>query len=336
MRASAAGSRAQAVALMLLASLAAAAVAVVGHVHDGCKTDQDCSMLGTCSYAVGRSLAGRCHCSQGWAGEHCEQLDLAPVQLGSGLDRLAPWDSAYEFLCLCVKSAATRHVHLNTCTKRLSCGCQSAYPRTHSQHAWVPTREIGNAPRSGVCVFCNVGETHNKRSLPRASRVPPSPPCTPSQAGLQPNVDLGRSSPAAAAAARRRGCWCWCWCRRERRGPALPHGVLGADAPLWHQLLAEQLRREARRLAGRGPARPLHAAAGRSLPAILARAHARARAGRGGCHVFHAQSQAHDAGRRAMQLLQRQLHQPVRLARLPRASTEYLGSTAKYSIRGYI
>ena len=54
----------------------------------GCQSDSDCSMLGTCATGV-------CSCGRGWLGEHCEQLDLLPldrsalVSNSSGLNELA-------------------------------------------------------------------------------------------------------------------------------------------------------------------------------------------------------------------------------------------------------
>ena len=39
-----------------------------------CITDEDCSMLGRCDFA-----SNSCNCSFGWTGDHCEVLDLDPL-----------------------------------------------------------------------------------------------------------------------------------------------------------------------------------------------------------------------------------------------------------------
>ena len=46
-----------------------------------CRSAADCSRLGTCS-------GGRCVCGHGWTGDRCEQLHLAPVEEGRGLEPL--------------------------------------------------------------------------------------------------------------------------------------------------------------------------------------------------------------------------------------------------------
>jgi hypothetical protein len=64
--------------LLLLSSFSSS-----GHgTSVGCRSDGDCSLVGTCS-------GGSCTCGLGWVGEHCERLDLLPVQPLNGLDLLS-------------------------------------------------------------------------------------------------------------------------------------------------------------------------------------------------------------------------------------------------------
>ena len=63
------------------------------HSPPPCGSAADCGRLGTCS-------GGRCVCGRGWTGDRCEQLDLAPVEEGRGLqpllaqERTSSWGGA--------------------------------------------------------------------------------------------------------------------------------------------------------------------------------------------------------------------------------------------------
>ena len=105
----------------------------------GCRTDADCSMLGVCS-----ASSSTCRCSSGWHGQHCEQLNLAPVlPTGSGLDLLATnHTSTWGGPAIPYKQDTSRY-HMLYSEMARGCGINSWLSNSEVRHA-VSTDPLGD------------------------------------------------------------------------------------------------------------------------------------------------------------------------------------------------
>ena len=91
-----------------------------------------------CSYN-GALRDGACVCGQGWQGEYCQQLDLAPAANGSGLDQLhaAPFISTWGGSVVYDNATSLYHMYASEITR--SCGI----------HRWVSNSIVVHATSAG-------------------------------------------------------------------------------------------------------------------------------------------------------------------------------------------
>ena len=72
-----------AVAMACAAQLVALALATA--TAAACETDEDCSLLGTCTATAPQAGGEKhCHCDAGWRGDDCGEADLLPLDPAQG------------------------------------------------------------------------------------------------------------------------------------------------------------------------------------------------------------------------------------------------------------
>ena len=114
----------------MLLALAAAAVTSSGSLPP-CSSSWNCSLSGAC-------VRGACVCDQGWVGTYCQQLALAPVVNGTGLDRLhtPALTSSWGGTILHDNSSGSDVWHMWASELLEHCGIHSWYALLCCRHRW--------------------------------------------------------------------------------------------------------------------------------------------------------------------------------------------------------